>query len=95
MSILPASLNPTLLPVLGVLLLLLFPLVTELLRDLGFRHGLRIGISCEVGIELLRVKDVLLLGNEGGLIGPCNLLFIDKDDDLWRDLGGSGGGMDS
>jgi hypothetical protein len=86
--------------VLGVLLLLLFPLVTELLREFGFRHGLRGGISCDADIELLRVKDVLLLGKEGGMMAPCILLFkfIDKDDDLWRDLGGSGGagnGMDS
>ena len=98
MSTLPRSLKTTLVSLLGVLLLLLFPLVTELLREFGFRHGLRGGISCEAGIELLRVKDVLLLGNEGGSMGSCNLLFIDKDDDLWRDLGGSGGagnGMDS
>ena len=74
--------------------------MTELLREFGFRHGLRVGMSCEAGIELLRVKDVLLLGNEGGILGPCILLFkfIDNDDDLCRDLGGSGGavnGMDS
>ena len=98
MSILPTSLNPTLVPPPGVLLLLLLSLVTELLWEFGFRHGLRLGISCEARIELIRVKDVLLLGNEGGSMGSCNLLFIDKDDDLWRDLGGSGGagnGMDS
>ena len=51
-------------------------------------------------IELLRLKDVLLLGNEGGIMAPCILLFkfVDKDDDLCRDFGGSGGagnGMDS
>ena len=100
MSTLPRSLKTTLVSLLGVLLLLLFPLATELLREFGFRHGLRGGISCEAGIELLRVKNVLLLGSEGGVMALCNLLFtfIDKDVDLLRDFGGSGGagnGIDS
>jgi hypothetical protein len=45
------------------------------------------------GVELLLVKDVLLLGNEGGLSGLCILLFkfIDIDDDLWQYFDGSGG----
>ena len=76
---------------LGVLLRLLASLETELLRESGLRHGLRTGNPQAVGKVLLLVKDVPRFGKEGGVTISCVLLFIDNEEDLRRDFGGSGG----